>query len=336
MSMDTTLATSDTHPVSTAAYATSGMTPGIGESVDLNELGPVPVTCPLCASTSGRVKLTINIPDRFERAAGIAADGYCRHWVECLGCGLLLDVYSHDISAIYSDQYYEAAVEGETVSERFERVRQMPAEKSDNAGRVQRVIDFISNTWRRSRFPFDHVAPRVLDIGSGTGIFLYRFLEAAPHWRGTAIEPSPQACAHLRSLSVAAPGRRASPIDVIEGYYRRGCVDEKFHLITLNKVVEHVPKPVELVANAAAALHEHGVMYVEVPDKRTLDLRPSTDNNLGALHYCLFDAQTLARVFERAGLEPLCVERYLEPSGKITVSGFGVRREFFFEFAKKK
>lgn len=288
------------------------------------------VTCPLCGNADQSVKLAINTPDRFERASNIQAQGYERYWLECKTCGLLNNYYGHDISAIYAGQYYDPAVEGETVRERFSRVLALPNEGSDNWARVQRIASFVAEH-RTSQTP-----GRVLDIGAGTGIFLYRLLEAFPKnqsWSAAAVEPSPQACAHLRSLrDVPGTDPTCCEFDVIEGYYsaaNRDITSGSFDLVTLNKVVEHLSDPVTLVREAAQALTAHGVIYVEVPDKATADHRPATDNILGALHYCLFDAQTLANVFTQAGLAPLQIQRYLEPSGKITVSGFAMRSENF-------
>jgi len=291
---------------------------------------PVKEACRLCAGQDQRVKLVIERPDRFERAAGIAEAGYERYWLECDACGLLNDCYGHDISSIYSDQYYDPAVEGETVRERFKRVLALPNAGSDNWARVQRIKDFVQRQ-RPAGCAGTPTALSAMDIGSGTGIFLYRLMEAMPGWQATAVEPSPQACEHLRTLGqISAAASACCDLEVIEGYYTAQVAHrQRYDLVTLNKVVEHLPDPVQLVRDAGEALKPNGILYVEVPDKATAEHRPATDNILGALHYCLFDAATLAMTFTRAGLSPVQIQRYVEPSGKITVSGFAVRRNDF-------
>lgn len=287
----------------------------------------VRVACRLCGGTDQRVKLVIDRPDRFERAAGIAEAGYRRYWLDCTGCGLLNNHYEHDLSAVYDSDYYDPAVEGESVRERFARILALPNAGSDNWARVQRVNAFVS----AYRAAWAGAAPpaSVLDIGAGTGIFLYRYLEACPGWSATAVEPVPQACEHLASLAgVAGKDPACTAVRAVRGFYRAGMPElagERFGLVTLNKVVEHLPDPAALVRDAGEALSPGGVLYVEVPDKATADHRPAADNILGALHFALFDASTLARVFDRAGLATLQVQRYTEPSGKITVSGFACR-----------
>lgn len=289
------------------------------------------VPCRLCGCTDQGVKLVIDRPDRFERAAGIAEAGYRRYWLDCAGCGLLNNHYEHDLSAVYESDYYDPAVEGESVRERFARVLALPNAGSDNWSRVQRIKRFIAGYrqgWRGAAVP-----PSVLDIGAGTGIFLYRFLEAMPGWSATAVEPVPQGFEHLRTLrEVPGTDPRYAAVQAVQGFYTAGMPElagERFGLVTLNKVVEHLADPVALVRDAGEALATGGVLYVEVPDKATADHRPATDNILGALHFALYDAATLARVFGRAGLATLQVQRYTEPSGKITVSGFACRAADF-------
>lgn len=297
------------------------------QAVEFHHGETVRIACRLCGCTDQRVKLVIDRPDRFERAAGIAEAGYRRYWLDCAGCGLLNNHYAHDLSAVYESDYYDPAVEGESVRARFERILAMPNAGSDNWARVQRIKQFVEGY--RAAWVGDAPPASVLDIGAGTGIFLYRYLEACPGWSATAVEPVPQACEHLRSLSeVANTDPACTAVRGVQGFYRAGMPElagERFGLVALNKVVEHLADPVALVRDAGEALAPGGVLYVEVPDKATADHRPATDNILGALHFALFDAATLARVFDRAGLATLQVQRYTEPSGKITVSGFACR-----------
>jgi SAM-dependent methyltransferase len=161
-------------------------------------------------------------------------------------------------------------------------------------------------------------APRVLDIGAGTGVFLARFLSRAGGraWTGTAVEPDPTAAAHLRSLD---------RFEVIEGLFSPALGLKCFDLVTLNKVVEHLHRPVDLVRDAAGALQARGILYLELPDKRTVFERPPSDNILGALHCHLYDVASITALIGRAGLVTLKTESFYEPSGKITVAAFAAR-----------
>jgi hypothetical protein len=69
------------------------------------------------------------------------------------------------------------------------------------------------------------------------------------------------------------------------------------------------------------------VIYVEVPDRRSIQFRPPNDNALGALHCHLYDPRSLSAVLEMAGLVPLSLERVFEPSGKLSVYAFATLPE---------
>jgi SAM-dependent methyltransferase len=277
-------------------------------------MNTVIIDCPLCGEVSGSLKMEILKPDRFERAAGVSAKGYRRTWSECLQCGILVDNPPVDIREVYSDNYYNKDLEGESVAERYSRVMALPKERSDNWLRTCRICDFIVSA--QSTYSLcDSYTPLLTDIGAGSGVFIARFLERFPNWRAVAIEPNPEACDHMRSLK---------RFEVFCGLYSSPLYTQKSDLITLNKVLEHVRHPVELLKDVAKGLTPTGVVYVEVPDKLTVNFRESTDNILGALHWHLYTPETLALALTKAGIVPIQIQRYLEPSGKITVSGFGI------------
>jgi SAM-dependent methyltransferase len=251
--------------------------------------------------------LRIAEPDRFERHVGVPAAGYERCWVECARCGAATNVQDatnrRRLDAIAAG-YYEVDLAGSSVAEKYAKVMALPVERSDNAQRVLRIDRFLA----------ERSVGRVLDIGAGTGVFLARFLARRLQWRGVGVEPDATAAAHLRSLG---------KFEVLEGLFTVELGLTGFDLVTLNKVVEHLPQPLDLVRGAASALkREGGILYLELPDKLTASQRPPSDNILGALHCHLYDSQSIVTLIERAGLKALRVERVFEPSGKISVFAF--------------
>jgi SAM-dependent methyltransferase len=270
--------------------------------------------CAICESALDRELLRISEPDRFERHLGIARDGYVRTWIECSSCGAATNVHAsgnRERLDSLAAGYYEVDFAGSSIGDKFAKVIALPPERSDNAQRVARIHSFLEQ-W----LPTSRRGLRALDIGAGTGVFLWRFLEEAEKdaWTATAVEPDAIAAAHLRSLD---------RFPVIEGLFsqRLGLLD--FDLVTLNKVVEHLADPVGLVKEAASALRTPaGVLYVEVPDKLTVYHRPPTDNILGALHFHLYDPVSIAVLLSRAGLATLRIDRIFDPSGKITIAAF--------------
>ncbi|MGY8993670.1 MAG: class I SAM-dependent methyltransferase, partial [Rhodospirillales bacterium] len=180
------------------------------------------------------------------------------------------------------------------------------------AGRVRRVNDFVE-AWQG-----EQASERAaLDVGAGLGVFLAGFQQecrSSGGWQAVALEPDPLAAQHLRSIGSFA---------VVSDVFPCSLPHPAYHLVTLNKVLEHVPDPLQLIEQLSKVMHpEWGVIHIEVPDKLTIGRRPPNDNILGALHCHLYDPRSLVSLIERAGLSPLAVERVLEPSGKITVFAF--------------
>ncbi len=268
--------------------------------------------CNICSGTKSLELLKICEPDRFERSVGIAATDYERFWIDCQTCGIatnILPLQSEEKLEAVRSSYYEVDFANSNIGEKYQFVMGLPAHKSDNAQRVQRIIEFVEY-WFGSD---DDLS--VLDIGAGTGVFLSRFVERAEGKpQCTALEPDPIAAEHLRGLK---------QFDVIEDMFLGQDTLKGFGLITLNKVLEHIADPVSFLKMVSSAMNQkNSAIYIEVPDKITTGLRPSNDNILGALHCHLYDPKGLAHVINSAGLDVIRLERVFEPSGKITVFGY--------------
>jgi len=282
----------------------------------MSSLPAAPQTCAVCGGRLERVLLTIERPDRFERHAGTPEAGYRRQWVECDRCGAASNVMRPVDAARLAGiagAYYAIDFPDTPMRRRFDQVMALAPDKSDNAQRVARVRGYAER----------HLAGRsgshrLLDIGAGLGVFLARFLaDAAPgQWQAVGIEPDPLAAAHLQALDRFPVVAQPFPCPLPHPSYS---------LCTLNKVLEHFADPLGLLRGLGGLLApERGLIYVEVPDKLTIDYRPPEDNILGALHCHLYSPASLAMLFERAGFAALGIERCFEPSGKITVFGFAV------------
>ncbi|WP_150288036.1 methyltransferase domain-containing protein [Rhabdaerophilum calidifontis] len=275
-----------------------------------------PQTCMLCGHALGDALLVHAIPDRFERAVGIAEAGYRRVWRGCPHCGTATNIHdpahAKAIKAVGA-AYYDIDFAGGDLAGKYAKVMALPPERSDNAGRVERVLAAL----RRWVLPVEPV--KAVDIGAGLWVFLARLSARADFaLSAVAIEPDPTAAAHLRGLGGFA---------VEQGLFSGEDRHRDANLVTLNKVLEHVAQPVELLRAVARVLDPaRGLAYVEVPDVATIGNRPPDDNILGALHVHLYSPTGLALALTRAGLEPLEIGRVVEPSGKITVFAFAALR----------
>jgi len=156
--------------------------------------------------------------------------------------------------ALYEADYVDSTYEADGIGAAFERIVSLRPEKSDNAGRVRRVLEFANH-----HFQVDpgHRARRlhVLDVGSGLCVFLNGMKTAG--WDCTALDPDARAAAHA-TRHVGVRGIQGDFMTV----ERLG----RFDVVTFNKVLEHVEDPIAMLSKAAEHLHDDGFVYVEVPD----------------------------------------------------------------------
>jgi hypothetical protein len=261
--------------------------------------------------------MLIDEPDRFEQSIGVGQDGYTRRWVECSQCGAATNLLPEESALRLSSlraAYYEVDFMGSDIGEKYNRVMSMPVAQSDNVGRVYRVIEFMR------RWSGIQDCPKVMDIGAGTGVFLSRLVdETAGAWIYYGVEPDHRAATHLKQLE---------KFTVIEGMFLGQPELRGFNLVTLNKVLEHIEEPLPFLVNVVQSLVLYdSLVYVEVPDKLTAELRSPDDNILGSLHCHLYDPNSLGFLLREAGLELLCVNRIAEPSGKLSVYAFAAPKE---------
>jgi SAM-dependent methyltransferase len=235
---------------------------------------------------------------------------YRRAYDRCTLCGHWFARHDLDLSGLYSGEYVSATYGGsEGMARRLHEILALPPDRSDNAGRVARILRFAAG-----HFAPDYV-PALLDIGAGVGVFPYAIQQAG--WICTALDPDPQVGRHLtEAVCVRAVIGDFLSINASEMGH--------FDIITLNKVIEHVEDPVAMLAKAASLLVPSGFVYVEVPDVAAV-VDGLEREEYFVEHHHVFSPASLAQCGERAGLSPLMVERLREPSGKYTLRAFFAR-----------
>lgn len=133
-----------------------------------------------------------------------------------------------------------------------------------------------------------------LDVGCGPGLLLDLLRDAG--WGTVGIERSGAAAEAI------AAGHRVLAIDI---EIDRTDLDERFGLITLTHLLEHLRRPVDALRWVAEHLRDDGVAIVEVPNWDDL-ARPLWGSRYRPLelgdHLSFFDRRTLAALVERSGL----------------------------------
>jgi 2-polyprenyl-3-methyl-5-hydroxy-6-metoxy-1,4-benzoquinol methylase len=159
---------------------------------------------------------------------------------------------------------------------------------------------------------------RALDVGCATGAFLE--LLAARGFEVLGVEPS--AAVH------AEASRRLGPERVLHTTLEQaGLEGQRFDLISMWDVLEHLPRPLRTLRLARGLLAPGGRLVVETQDVRSLAARAlgrRWQHYKHAEHLVHFDAATLARALEHAGLE--AVTRTRRAAGKYVRPAFLAER----------
>ncbi|MCP1337948.1 class I SAM-dependent methyltransferase [Futiania mangrovi] len=225
--------------------------------------------CPICLS---RESAQVSDTDRHGKPLATLL---------CASCGHVYNwpvPSAEELAAFYADAYrvdYKGKVRP--------RMRQ-----------VIRNFDRVK-TYFRTWWPVIEGRRRVLDMGAGSGEFVFFAQELGLEARG--VEPNRSYSAYCREvLGIDVTSGGIEDVDFAPG---------SFDFIRLNHVLEHMADPVASLERLASWLAEDGVLYVEVPDIVGYAATKSRGNIFHYGHIHNFSAWTLRAAAGRAGLAEL-------------------------------
>jgi 2-polyprenyl-3-methyl-5-hydroxy-6-metoxy-1,4-benzoquinol methylase len=172
----------------------------------------------------------------------------------------------------------------------------------------RRTEDFYGRARERAHHEFlDRIAPgpgRLLDVGCGLGYFLARASHAGWDVRGCDTSPAWVNATNERV------GRPVASLGEVDGVIER---DERFDVITVWDVIEHVYEPVPFLRSLAAHMNAHGRIFIRTPNVAyvlpvySLRRLLGHDVELGPTnHVVYFNASTMRRALALAGLKASC------------------------------
>ncbi|WP_426811045.1 class I SAM-dependent methyltransferase [Pseudomonas sp. WOUb67] len=140
---------------------------------------------------------------------------------------------------------------------------------------------------------------RVLDIGSGMGHFLAHFQQAG-FQRLLGMEPSPAAAELARKIYGLEI--RSATVDVFD-------TDERFQLISLCGVLEHIADLRNSMEKITALLADDGYLFLAVPDAEAFGKTPPAEPFLefALEHINFFSAASLDNLLAASGFEKVTV-----------------------------
>ncbi|MDC0860824.1 methyltransferase domain-containing protein, partial [Planktomarina temperata] len=201
------------------------------------------------------------------------------------------------------DSYYHVDFPDQNLKKKYNAILQLEDERSDNAGRVV----WLKNQMNELN---DSRLTTVCDIGAGLGVFRAKWNDLFPEDKVYCIEPDPLANEHLCTV--------LDENDVFSTIARFSRLKKKVDLICLNKVLEHIPNPVQFLKEIFTAI-DFDYVYIEVPSLETLIHCNDDDNILGCLHCNLYNEKSLSNLMSEFQIGQVKLETLREPSGKYTL-----------------
>lgn len=226
---------------------------------------------------------------------------YPRKFVYCANCVHWTSSLIDSVVIQYESEYAESTY-GSDVKERYQRIIDLPIDRSDNRQRVKWITSAVSESL--SFMP----GMRLLDVGSGLGVFPH--VMSGLGWNVLGVEPNIHLCLHLRNLR---------EFGVHEGDLNSLGKGELFQLITLNKVLEHIQDPIATLVETQRFLEPAGLLYLEVPDGEEASRHGFGREEFFVEHLHVFSMLSAMSMVRRAGYQMVKAAKVVEPSGKFTL-----------------
>lgn len=233
-----------------------------------------------------------------------------RRWYRCGNC------FSFIAENFYRRNYYDRKYycSDKYIAERFNYVNSLPPRKSNNFFRVKRIKEFLNiYPWFG---PSSRKRKKILDVGCGFGIFLYKFLKGDRSWKGAGFDLDVKLRKHLKSLGITMVVAK----DLSK-------IKDRFDIITLNRVLEHVKNPSALLRKVSRILKDRGIIYFEVPDVFSYSLQGKKSEAFGDDHYSVFSPESVFALINKAGFQLLNLSRIREVNDKLTIYAFCKKTE---------
>jgi 2-polyprenyl-3-methyl-5-hydroxy-6-metoxy-1,4-benzoquinol methylase len=235
----------------------------------------MPTACPICNGTNTALHAVAEDVEYFTSAQKFSYD-------RCDDCAILFvsPMLYDRLDEIYPKNYYSFIATGPT-------------------GLVQRVKQALDRRIFRAitrQIPGEKLA--ALDIGGGSGWLLDAVKAVDPRVTTTQvvdIDPGAKAAAERA-------GHR-----YFLGTVEQFDSEEKYDLILMLNLIEHVRRPDEVLAKARSLLTPHGLLLIKTPNYDALDAKIFRHRSWGGYHaprhFVLFDRDSFARMAKDQGLQ---------------------------------
>ena len=229
---------------------------------------------------------------------------YIRRVDMCKKCGHLFSHHNININNIYENDYINTVYKDfKNLKVTFEKITSLPKKKSDNKKRLDRILKFISKEKKNS------MKMSFLDIGSGLGIFPWSIKNFCKTIYCT--EVSKKNILFLKKYLYLRAFKN-SKIDKLKN---------KVDFVTINKVLEHILNPNDLLKKIYKILKKGSYLYIEVPSNLASKKGKETQEFF-IEHHHVFSKNSLKSLLERNGFNTIKISNVIDPSNKYTIFAF--------------
>ena len=272
--------------------------------------------CLVCASQGDL--LYENLEDYLFKATGKWKMKRCAN-AECGLCWLDPVAIEADIQYLYANYY----THGERASVSWFRAKA----RSFLLGAYElakllpsRVLGLSQERRQISHMFLEGLHPgRVLDVGCGTGDFLFRVHQLG--WSVTGVDFDGEAIANAK----ARYGFDLLHSDLAGARFP----DNSFDAVTMHHVIEHVPEPTALLSEANRVLKQGGRLVVTTPNVQSLGHSLFKDCWRGLeppRHLQIFSLQALSNCARRASFKTVEVKSSAANADAIIGASFGIQQ----------
>jgi len=263
----------------------------------------------ICGQTQLLSKFIYREPPKIETIFFDKDIEYYREVKTCQVCGHFISFSKFDFSELYQGNYVDKKyADSNGLYRTFKRIVSLPPEKSDNNGRINRIIDFTNRYFPEK---INDGKRSALDVGAGLCVFLNMLKEY--DFACTALDPDQRA---------VEQAKKVAGVNAVCGDFLKIENIGLYDLITFNKVLEHVKDPVLMLTKANEFLNPGGVVYVEVPDGEIAQTRGAERQEFAIDHFHVFSVISFCFLAIKSGFDIVSMGRLREPSGKFTLWGF--------------
>ena len=229
---------------------------------------------------------------------------YLRKYYRCVFCDHHISDHNYNLNLLYDGDYVRSTYGNyEGLKKKFNKINKLKPSSSDNFQRCMRIKLFFKKI---------NKSFKTLDVGAGLGIF-------------------PKKLKDRKFNNISLIETDKININFLKNYLKfkntfknqSDLKNQKYDLITLNKVIEHVENPYLFLKKYMINLKTNGYFYIEVPDIE------AQKDNLGyereefyIEHHHVFSKVSLILMLSKLNLKIIKIEQIREPSSKYTLFCF--------------